>query len=121
MPSTGLPRGSSSVQQQALRHFRQAFKNWWAGTHRRPTWRRRAVNDGFCIRDVRVRKLSRRRAAVVVPKHGDTRASEIRFRLSRPLPAGKLGMARVTLDGKGRWHVSFPRRSQPSSGSERAR
>jgi transposase len=39
---------------------------------------------------------------VFVPKLG-----LVKFRLSRPLPAGKLGMARVTSKA-GRWHVSFP-------------
>ena len=98
-----LAAGSSSVQQQALRDFRQALANWRAGTHRRPTWRKRGVHEGFCVRDVTVRRLNRRWAQITVPKAGP-----VRFRLSRPLPAGPLGMARVTLDRKGRWHVSFP-------------
>src|SRR5687768_18450382 len=34
-----LGRGSSSVQQQALRDFDQAQRNWWTGSHRRPRWR----------------------------------------------------------------------------------
>ena len=38
-----LADGSSSVQQQALRDFDQALKNFWAGSHRRPRWRRRGV------------------------------------------------------------------------------
>jgi transposase len=98
-----LGEGSSSVQQQALRDFQQACANWWAGTHRRPTWRKRGLREGFCVRDVSVEKLNRRWAQVVVPKAG-----RVRFKLSRVLPDGKLGMARVTLDRKGRWHISFP-------------
>jgi hypothetical protein len=39
-----LGEGSSSVQQQALRDFDQAMRNWWAGTHRRPRWRRQGVD-----------------------------------------------------------------------------
>src|SRR5205823_11343079 len=35
-----LAAGSFTVQQQALRDFAQAMKNWWAGTHRRPGWRK---------------------------------------------------------------------------------
>lgn len=97
-----LGEGSSSVQQQALRDFDQGWRNWQAGTHRRPRWRRRGTNEGFCIRDVSVAKINRRWGQVTVPKAG-----RVRFRLSRPLPPGS-GMARVTLDGKGRWHVSFP-------------
>jgi transposase len=95
--------GSSSVQQQALRDFQQACKNWWAGTHRRPRWRKRGLDEGFCVRDVSVERLNRRWGEITVPKAG-----RVRFKLSRPLPAGRLGMARVTLDGKRRWHVSFP-------------
>jgi IS605 OrfB family transposase len=97
---TWLRTGSSSVQQQALRDFDQAMRNWWAGTHRRPTWHRRGTNEGFCIRDVKVRKLSRKYAEVFVPKVGF-----VRFRLTRTL--GKHGMARITKDRAGRWHVAF--------------
>ncbi|MDA8080829.1 MAG: helix-turn-helix domain-containing protein, partial [Actinomycetota bacterium] len=51
-----LGQGSSSVQQQALRDFEKALKNWWQGTHRRPTWRKAGINEGFCVRDVKVVK-----------------------------------------------------------------
>jgi IS605 OrfB family transposase len=97
---TWLGEGSSAVQQQALRDFDQAFRNWWAGSHRRPTWRRKGVHEGFCVRDVSVRKLSRKWGEIQVPKLG-----WVRFRLSRPV--GEHGMARVTCDRAGRWHVSF--------------
>jgi IS605 OrfB family transposase len=105
-----LGEGSSSVQQQALRDFDQALRNWWAGTHRRPTWRKKEVNEGFSIRDVTVRRISRKWAEVHVPKVG-----WVRFRLTRPL--GEHGMARVTKDRAGRWHVSF---SAPQPGVERS-
>ncbi|HKY77640.1 MAG TPA: helix-turn-helix domain-containing protein, partial [Acidimicrobiia bacterium] len=95
-----LGAGSSSVQQQALRDFDQALRNWWAGTHRRPRWRKAGIDEGFCIRDVKVRRISRKWAEVYVPKVG-----WVRFRLTRPL--GSHGMARVTRDRAGRWHVSF--------------
>src|SRR5664280_700701 len=98
---TWLGEGSSSVQQQALRDFDRALANWWAGTHRRPTWRKAGVNQGFCVRDVAVGKINRRWAGLAVPKLG-----KVRFRLSRPLPSS-YGMARITLDRAGRWHVSF--------------
>ena len=35
-----LADGSQMVQQQALRDHRQAIANFFAGTHRRPTWRK---------------------------------------------------------------------------------
>jgi transposase len=97
---TWLGEGSSSVQQQALRDFDQALRNWWAGTHRRPRWRRKDVHEGFCVRDVKVGRRSRKWAEVHIPKVG-----VVRFRLTRPL--GAHGMARVTKDRAGRWHVSF--------------
>ena len=96
-----LGEGSSSVQQVALLDFHQAMRNWWGGTHRRPTWRRRFMHESFCIRDVVVRKLNRKWATVAVPKLGP-----VKFRLSRPMPS-EHGMGRVTLDRGGRWHVSF--------------
>jgi putative transposase len=35
------------VQQQALRDFAQAMRNFFNGTHRRPTWRKAGVHEGF--------------------------------------------------------------------------
>lgn len=99
-----LREGSSSVQQQALRDFDRAIsaffdKNNPAG---RPRFRSKRGTQGFVIRDTRARKLNRKWGEVLVPKLG-----WVRFRRSRPLPE-QLGMARVTLDRSGRWHVSFP-------------
>jgi len=66
------------VQQQALRDFAQAMRSFFAGTNRRPTWRKAGVHEGFRIVGRRggqwdVRRLSR--------KVGEVRA--------------------------GRWHVTF--------------
>ena len=105
-----LAGGSSSVQQQALRDFDRAAAGFFNGIYRRPSWRRKHLNEGFCIRDSRVEILNRKWAQVFVPKLG-----LVKFRLSRPLPAGKLGMARVTFK-TGRWHVSFPAAQPAVSG-----
>jgi putative transposase len=99
-----LREGSSSVQQQALRDFDKAMAAFFdqrnpAG---RPRFRSRRGVQGFVIRDTKVRRVSRGQGEVYVPKCG-----WVRFRWTRPLPA-KPGMARVTLDRAGRWHVSFP-------------
>lgn len=104
-------RGSSAVQQLrvppacwgALRDFDWAVKEFFNGTRGRPTWRKRGRHKGFCVRDTKVRVHSRKWAEVAVPKLG-----WVRFRLSRALATGTLGMARVTRDKAGRWHVSFP-------------
>lgn len=99
---TWLKAGSSSVQQAALRDLQQAFRNWWTNPNhfRHPKWRVKGRNDGFVIRDLTVRRLSRKWADVNVPKLGP-----VKFRLTRPLPETK--SARVTVDRSGRWHVSF--------------
>jgi transposase len=99
-----LRAGSQTVQQQALRDFAQAMSNFFAGTHRRPTWRKAGVHEGFRqvgLKPCHVRKLSRRWGAVLVPKVG-----WVRFRLSRPVPVG-VRSYRVTCDRAGRWHVAF--------------
>ena len=99
-----LCEGSSSVQQQALRDFDTAVAAFFdkdnpAG---RPKFRSRRGPQGFVIRDTKVRRVSRKWGEIFVPKCG-----WVRFRWTRPLP-DRPGMARVTLDQAGRWHVSFP-------------
>jgi putative transposase len=99
-----LAEGSSSVQQQALRDFDRAMTAFFdpGNPAGRPKFRSRRGPQGFVIRDTKVRRISRRQGEVFVPKCG-----WVRFRWTRPLPA-KPGMARVTVDRAGRWHVSFP-------------
>jgi len=98
-----LRAGSQMVQQQALRDFAQAMANFFAGTHRRPTWRKAGRNEGFrivAIRPGHIRRLSRNVGAVWVPKAG-----WVRFRWSRAVPAAR--SYRVTCDRMGRWHIAF--------------
>jgi len=98
-----LRGGSSSVQQQALRDFDRAAQACFDGNAQDPRWRKRGQSEGFCVRDTKVVVGSRTWAMIAVPKLG-----WVTFKLSRPLPVGKLGMARVTCSPGGRWHVSFP-------------
>jgi putative transposase len=98
-----LRAGSQTVQQQALRDFDRAMKNFFGGTHRRPAFRKAGRADGFRIVAVRpghVRRLNRRAGEFWVPKAG-----WVRFRWSRAVPSAK--SYRVTLDRSGRWHVAF--------------
>ncbi|WP_233712508.1 RNA-guided endonuclease InsQ/TnpB family protein [Kribbella turkmenica] len=98
-----LRAGSQTVQQQALRDFDQAVKNYYTGTHRRPTGRSAGRHEGFRIvgrQATRVRELNRRWAAVNVPKVG-----WIRFRSSRAVPDAK--SYRITRDRAGCWHLAF--------------
>jgi len=98
-----LRAGSVTVQQQALRDFDQAMRNFFGGTHRKPTWRKAGQHEGFRIVAVspeHVRRLSRNVGEVFVPKVG-----WVRFRWSRPAASAK--SYRVTRDRSGRWHVAF--------------
>ncbi|HEY3241359.1 MAG TPA: transposase [Acidimicrobiia bacterium] len=104
-----LALGSFTVQQQALRDFAHAMDKWWAGTHGRPTWRRKGVNEGFrvvALRTGHVRRLNRHWGDVLVPKVG-----RVRFRWSRPV--GEARSYRVTRDRAGRWHLAFARLPLP--------
>ncbi|MFG2017344.1 RNA-guided endonuclease InsQ/TnpB family protein [Actinomadura geliboluensis] len=101
-----LRAGSVIVQQQALKDFAQAMANFFASTHRRPTWRKAGRHEGFRVVGQRglhwdVRRLSRRTGEVRIPKVG-----WVRFRWSRPVPGGVKSF-RVTRDRAGRWHVAF--------------
>jgi len=98
-----LAAGSVTVQQQALRDFGQAMANFFAGTHRRPTWRKAGRHENFRIIAVKpadVRRLSRKVGAVKVPKVG-----WVRFAWSRAVPEAR--SYRVTRDRAGRWHIAF--------------
>jgi putative transposase len=108
-----LAAGAQTVQQQALRDFAQAMGNFFAGTHRRPTWRKAGVHEGFRqvgVKSHHVERLNRRLARVWVPKVG-----WVRFRLSRPVPEG-VKSYRVTRDRAGRWHIAFAHIPDPISG-----
>src|SRR5271169_3284063 len=102
-----LAAGSQTVQQQALRDFGQAMTAFFdpGNPARRPSWRKAGRDEGFRIvgrgRQWDVRRVSRKAGQVWVPKAG-----WVRFRWSRPVPAG-VKSYRVTRDRAGRWHVAF--------------
>jgi transposase len=98
-----LRTGSQTVQQQAQRDFDQAMRNFDAGTHRRPLFRKAGRSEGFRIAGMRpahVRRLNRRAGEVWVPKAG-----WVRFRWSRAVRGAR--SYRVTCDRAGRWHIAF--------------
>ena len=105
-----LAEGSSSVQQQALRDLTRCPRWREEGALTGSLWRKRGECESFCVRDVTVRVLNAKWAELTVPKCG-----KVKFKLSRPLPPD-YGMARVTLDKTGWWHVSF---SAPQPALER--
>jgi putative transposase len=105
--------GSQTVQQQALRDFAQAMQNFFGGTHRRPTWRKADVHEGFrqvAVKPHQIERLNRHFGRVWVPKVG-----WVRCRLSRPVPEG-VKSYRVTRDRAGRWHVAFAHVPDPITG-----
>ena len=98
-----LRAGSSTVQRGALRDLDRAFANFFAGRASYPTWRKASRTQGFIVRDLITRRVTRRHAKVNVPKVG-----WVRFRLTRPWEQVQQSTsARVTLDRAGRWHVSL--------------
>lgn len=99
-----LAEGSVIVQQQAIRDHDQAMRNFFAGTHRRPSWRKAGHDEGFRVVAVKpgdMRRLNRNWACVKIPKAG-----WVRFRWSRDVPVD-VKSYRVTRDCSGRWHVAF--------------
>ena len=98
-----LAAGSQTVQQQALRDLDRAWRNFFGGTHNRPTWRKAGVHEGFRIvgaQALRVEQLSRRWSRALIPKVG-----WVRFKRSRAVPAFK--SYRISRDRAGRWHIAF--------------
>jgi putative transposase len=110
-----LAAGSHTVQQQALRDFAQAMRNFFNGTHRRPTWRKAGKHEGFRqvgLKPRHIKRLSRRHGQVWIPKVG-----WVRFRWTRAIP-GTVKSYRVTLDRSGRWHIAFAAIPQPIPGPD---
>jgi putative transposase len=108
-----LAADSQTVQQQALRDFGQAMRNFFTGTHRRPTWRKAGVHEGFrqvAVKPHHVERLNRRLGRVWVPKVG-----WVRFGLSCPVPEG-VKSYRVTRDRAGRWFIAFAHIPSPVAG-----
>ena len=98
-----LAGGSQTVQQQALRDLDQAWQRFFAGTHRRPKWRKAGQHEGLRIvgpQGLRVRHDNQARSSVLVPKIG-----WVCFRRSRALVDWK--SYRISRDRAGRWHIAF--------------
>ncbi|VVJ19522.1 putative virulence protein [Amycolatopsis camponoti] len=99
-----LRAGSVTVQQQALRDFAQAMRNFFAGTTRQPSWRKAGRDEGFrqvAVKPDHVQRLGRKAGRAWVPKVG-----WVRFRWSRVVPGG-VKSYRITRDAAHRWHLAF--------------
>jgi putative transposase len=88
----------AQAAQQVLKAYKQAWLNYWNGTHGRPTWKtlraRRAV-DVPQARDLNLTPLNGRWATVAVPKVG-----AVKVRLHRATPERVTG-ARVVREATG--------------------
>ena len=112
-----LRAGSQTVQQQALRDFAQAMKNFFNGTHRRPKWRKAGVHEGF--RQVAVKPRHIERAEPPVPaESGCPRSAGCGFACRARCHAG-VKSYRVTRDRAGRWHIAFAHIPDPIAGPKR--
>ncbi|BBY54038.1 transposase [Mycobacterium koreense] len=100
---TWLREGSTVVQQGALRDLDRAYVNFFAGRARFPRFRSvRDPRQGFVVRDLKVRRYSKRHGALLVPKAG-----WVKFRLTYPWEKiTEATSARITVSG-GRWHVAL--------------
>lgn len=108
-----LAAGSVIVQQQALKDHAQAMANYFAGTHKRPAWRKAVRDEGFRVVHLKrgdMRRVSRNTGQVRIPKVG-----WISFRWSRPVPEDAKSY-RVTRDAARRWHISFATIPKPVAG-----
>ena len=108
-----LAAGSQTVQQQALRDFAQAMRNFFNSTHRRPTWRKAGTHEGFRqvgVKPCRIKRLTRRHGQVWILKIG-----WVRFRWTRNI-ADTVKSYRVTVDRSGRWHIAFAVIPKPVAG-----
>ena len=105
-----LGAGSSDVQQGALRDLDRAFKNFFQGRAGYPVFKKRKVTDlgGFVVKCLKVRRLNKRNAEVLIPKLG-----YVRFRLSvKWEDIQQATSARITCKNN-RWHVSFTTPPKP--------
>jgi putative transposase len=88
----------AQAAQQVLKAYKQAWSNYWNGTHARPTWKTRRARRAVDVpqaRDLNLTRLNGKWATVAIPKVG-----AVKVRLHRALPERVTG-ARVVRDATG--------------------
>jgi IS605 OrfB family transposase len=98
---TFFSEGDSAMQQQVIQDFIKAKIAFFKGEKGRPQFKKKGANDGFRIRDVKVKKINKKWSAIYVPKVG-----WLKFIRSRELPKD-YGMATIKKDKINHWYVSF--------------
>lgn len=98
-----LRAGSTVVQQGALRDLDTAFRRFFTGVARYPAFKSNKDREGgFVIRDLSLRRISRKWASIGIPKVG-----WVRFRLTYPwAEATAASSARLTLRNE-TWNISL--------------
>ena len=90
----------AQAAQQVLKAYVQAWKNYWGGTHERPTWKSRRARRAVDVpqaRDLNITRLNRKWGTVQIPKVG-----VCKIRLHRALPEKVTGARRrMGSDGLG--------------------
>jgi putative transposase len=88
----------AQAAQQVLKAYKQAWSNYWNGTHGRPAWKTRRARRAVDVpqaRDLNLTRLNRKWATVAIPKVGP-----VKVRLHRALPQRVTG-ARVVREATG--------------------
>ncbi|MDH6194039.1 putative transposase [Mycobacterium frederiksbergense] len=88
----------AQAAQQVLKAYKQAWSNYWNGTHGRPTWKTRRAHRAVDVpqaRDLNITQLNRKWATVAIPKVGT-----VKVRLHRGMPERVTG-ARVMREATG--------------------
>lgn len=83
----------AQAAQQVLKAYRQAWSNYWNGTHGRPTWKTRRARRAVDVpqaRDLNVTRLNRKWVSVAIPKAG-----AVKMRLHRDMPERVTGARAV--------------------------
>lgn len=98
-----LRDGSATIQQAALRDLDRAFRNFFAGRAKYPSFKRRTEREGsFVVRDLTVRRLNRKWGVIAIPKVG-----RVRFRVSRLWADIEMATSARVIHRNGRWHIAF--------------
>ncbi|WGI36073.1 transposase (plasmid) [Mycolicibacterium aubagnense] len=88
----------AQAAQQVLKAYKQAWSNYWNGSHGRPTWKTRQARRAVDVpqaRDLNVTRLNGKWGTVAIPKVG-----AVKVRVHRALPDRVTG-ARVVLEATG--------------------
>ncbi len=111
----------AQAAQQVLKAYRQAWSNYWNGTHRRPSWKTRRARRAVDVpqaRDLNVTRLNGKWVSVAIPKVG-----AVTMRWHRDMPERVTGARAVReatgwmLVIRGENHMVTPRARRAERGS----